>query len=104
MVSDPAQRATALEVIETVEIRAIVRPLLALWESRASDGFDSEVIDRLRHDPDTWIRQCAEFAKRALEGGTMTHTLTTKVPLVERVIFLRSVPSSRRSRRKSSNR
>ena len=30
----------------------------------------------------------------------MTHTLTTQVPLVERVIFLRKVTSSRRSRRK----
>jgi HEAT repeat protein len=92
VVSDPAQRATALEVIETVGDPAIVRPLLALWESRATDGFDAEVIDELRDDPDTWIRQCAEFAKGALEGGTMTHTLTTKVPLVERVIFLRKVP------------
>jgi HEAT repeat protein/MFS family permease len=92
VVSDPTQRATALEVIETVGDPAIVRPLLALWESRASDGFDAEVIDRLQHDPDTWIRQCAEFAKGALEGGTMTHTLTTQVPLVERVIFLRKVP------------
>jgi HEAT repeat protein len=92
VVSDPAQRATALEVIETVGDPAIVRPLLALWESRASDGFDAEVIDRLRDDPDDWIRQCAEFAKDALEGGAMTHTLTTKVPLVERVIFLRKVP------------
>lgn len=92
VVSDPAQRATALEVIETVGDPAIVRPLLALWESRASDGFDAEVIDRLRDDPDTWIQQCAEFAKGALEGGTMTHTQTTNVPLVERVIFLRKVP------------
>src|SRR5215211_4468636 len=92
VVSDPAQRATALEVIETVGDPAIVRPLLALWESRASDGFDTEVIERLRDDPDAWIRQCAEFAKHALEGGAMTHTLTTKVPVVERVIFLRKVP------------
>ena len=92
VVSDPAQRATALEVIETVGDPAIVRPLLALWESRASDGFDADVIDRLRDDPDAWIRQCAEFAKGALEGGSMTHTLTTQVPLVERVIFLRKVP------------
>lgn len=92
VVSDPAQRSTALEVIETVGDPAIVRPLLALWESRASDGFDPEVVYRLSHDADTWIRQCAEFAKGALEGGTMTHTLTTQVPLVERVIFLRKVP------------
>jgi HEAT repeat protein len=92
VVSDPAQRATALEVIETVGDPAIVRPLLALWESGTTNGFDGEVIDRLRDDPDTWIRQCADFAKDALEGGRMTHTLTTNVPLVERVIFLRNVP------------
>jgi HEAT repeat protein len=93
VVSDPAQRATALEVIETVGDPTIVRPLLALWESRRpTNGFDLEVIDRLRNDPDTWIRQCAEFASGALEGGRMTHTVTTNVPLVERVIFLRNVP------------
>ena len=92
VVADPAQRATALEVIETVGDSAIVRPLLALWESRAGDGFDVEVIKQLRNDPDAWIRQCAEFANDALEGGAMTHTVTTKVPLVERVIFLRKVP------------
>ena len=92
VVADPAQRATALEVIETVGDSAIVRPLLALWESGASDGFDVEVIKQLRNDPDAWIRQCAEFANDALEGGAMTHTLTTRVPLVERVIFLRKVP------------
>jgi HEAT repeat protein len=92
VVADPAQRATALEVIETVGDSAIVRPLLALWESGASDGFDVEVIKQLRNDADAWIRQCAEFANDTLEGGAMTHTLTTKVPLVERVIFLRKVP------------
>ena len=93
VVSDPAQRATALEVVETVGDPAIVRPLLALWESSATDGFDAEVVDQLGNDPDNWIRQCADFAKEALlKGGTMTHTLTTKVPVVERVILLRKVP------------
>jgi HEAT repeat protein len=91
-VSDPGQRATAIEVIETVGDPAIVRPLLTLWESRADDGFDPEVIDRLCDHSDERIRRCAEFASAALRGGTMTHTLTTPVPLVERVIFLRKVP------------
>jgi HEAT repeat protein len=91
-VSDPAQRATALEVVETVGESTIVRPLLALWEAHTVNGFDPEVLDQLRNDPDDWIRACAELASDALEGGTMTHTLTTTVPLVERVIFLRKVP------------
>jgi HEAT repeat protein len=91
-VADPAQRATAIEVIDTVGEPAIVRPLLALWEPRAIHGFDPEVLGRLRNDSDDWIRACAERASATSEGGTMTHTLTTKVPLVERVIFLRKVP------------
>jgi HEAT repeat protein len=91
-VSDPAQRATALEVVDTVGEPTIVRPLLALWEPGAVDGFDPDVLDQLRNDSDDWIRVCAELASAAIEGGTMTHTLTTTVPLVERVIFLRKVP------------
>ena len=91
-VADPAQRATAIEVIDTVGEPTIVRPLLVLWEPRAVDGLDSEVIDDLRNDPDDWIRACAERASAGSEGGTMTHTMRTTVPLVERVIFLREVP------------
>jgi len=91
-VSDPGQRATAIEVIDTVGDPVIVRPLLALWEPRVFEGFDPHVIDRLRDDPDEWIRRCAEFAVAARQGGRMTHTLTTTVPLVDRVILLRKVP------------
>jgi HEAT repeat protein/predicted MFS family arabinose efflux permease len=91
-VADPAQRATAIEVIDTVGEPAIVRPLLALWEPRPVDGFDPAVLGHLRNDSDNWIRACAERASVVSEGGAMTHTLTYTVPLVERVIFLRKVP------------
>lgn len=91
-VSDAPQRATALEVIDTVGDPAVVRPLLALWEPRPADGFDRDAIERLCDDPDAWIRQCAQFAAATLEGGVLTHTLSTTVPLVERVIVLRQVP------------
>jgi HEAT repeat protein len=90
-VSDPAQRANAVEVIETVGEPAIVRPLLALWEPPQIGARDAHVIEQLRNDEDQWIRDCAEFARTALEGETMTRTETT-VPLVERVVFLRKAP------------
>jgi hypothetical protein len=86
-VSDPAQRANAVEVIETVGEPAIVRPLLALWEPHVGVR-DARAIEELRKDEDRWIRACAEFASKALEGAAMTRTETT-IPLVERVVFLR---------------
>jgi hypothetical protein len=90
-VSDPAQRANALEVIETVGEPAIVRPLVALWEPRQVGEPDARVIEQLRSDDDQWIRACAEFASTELEGAAMTRTETT-VPLVERVVLLRKAP------------
>jgi HEAT repeat protein len=87
-VSDPAQRANAVEVIETVGEPAIVRPLLALLEPPAIVERDPHILEELQSDDDQWIRSCAKFASEVLEGVTMTRTQTT-VPLVERVIFLR---------------
>lgn len=90
--ADPAQRATALEVIETVGEPTIVRPLLALWEPRTPGRADPQALDRLRTDTDDWIRACAEHVSPPTRsGGTMTRTLTT-VPVVERVVFLRKAP------------
>src|SRR5919106_764732 len=89
--SDAAQRANALEVIETVGEPAIVRPLLVLWEPSKVGERDARVIEQLRKDDDPWIRACAEFASIELEGAFMTRTETT-VPLVERVVFLRKAP------------
>jgi HEAT repeat protein len=90
-VSDPAQRANAVEVIETVGEPAIVRPLLALLEPPAIVERDPHILEQLQGDDDPWIRACAKFASDELEGVTMTRTQTT-VPLVERVIFLRKAP------------
>ncbi|MFL5981641.1 MAG: HEAT repeat domain-containing protein [Gaiellaceae bacterium] len=90
-VSDPAQRANAVEVIETVGESAVVRPLLALLEPPRIHERDPHVLEQLRADDDEWIRACAEFASHELEGVVMTRTETT-VPLVERVVLLRKAP------------
>jgi len=89
--SDPAQRANAVEVIETVGEPEIVRPLLVLWEPPHAGKSDPRVLEQLRSDDDQWIRACAEFAAKTLEGAAMTRTETT-VPLVERVVLLRKAP------------
>jgi HEAT repeat protein len=90
-VSDPAQRANAVEVIETVGEPAIVRPLLALLEPPKTLERDPQILEHLQSDDDQWIRACAKVARDELEGVTMTRTQTT-VPLVERVVFLRKAP------------
>jgi hypothetical protein len=89
-VSDPAQRANALEVIESVGERRIVRPLVAMWDGALPPADRGDVLDGLREDRDGWIRACAELSA-APEGGAMTQSLTT-LSVMERVLFLRKVP------------
>jgi hypothetical protein len=117
---DPAQRANALEVIETMGDHELMRPLLTLWESdRGVVGYP-DWRERLLRDPDEWIRTCAAWATDPVgaiaadvpmtdpptdgpngaddgddpeeQGGVpVTETLAT-LPLMERVLFLRRVP------------
>jgi CRP/FNR family transcriptional regulator, cyclic AMP receptor protein len=104
--TDAAQRANALEVIETIGDRDLVRPLLALWEPERSHHLEDDWRERALHHPDDWIRACAEWAAEASteeakdeakegakdEGdGKMTETLST-LPVMDRVLFLRRVP------------
>jgi CRP/FNR family transcriptional regulator, cyclic AMP receptor protein len=93
--ADPAERADALEVLETTGDPDLVRPLLPLFEEGRLQHLESDWRDRVLHHPDEWIRGCAEWAVGAGEkrdrGGTMTETLTT-LPLMDRVLFLRRVP------------
>ena len=95
--ADPAQRANALEVIETVADRDLVRPLIALWEPERIHHPDAEWRAEVLEHPDARIRAMATWAvdrrpeDHPDEGGTMTETLTT-LPMMERVLFLRRVP------------
>jgi CRP/FNR family cyclic AMP-dependent transcriptional regulator len=105
--ADAVQRANALEVIETIGDRELVRPLLALWETGRSHRLEEDWRERALHHPDDWIRACAEWAAEARNentddtkdaeervddgGDTMTETLAT-LPVMERVLFLRRVP------------
>jgi len=90
-VPDPAQRANALEVIDTVGDPELVRPLLSLWEDTAATTSEAGWLERLRADPDDWIRACADLVAAAPKGASMARGPQILSPM-ERVIFLRMVP------------
>jgi HEAT repeat protein len=76
---DPGRRAAALEMIDSFDARwnNMLQPLINLWEDQGSvsGGPDWE---RLLEDEDAWVRTCAVFAARQVEG----RRLQTKVNAV----------------------
>jgi hypothetical protein len=85
---DPVQRANALETLEASGEPEIVRPLLAVWEGSPEPATDpGKVLLELLADPDPWLRACAAVA---MKGDDPVETLS-KLPLMERVLFLRKV-------------
>ena len=117
---DPAQRANALETLESLRERDIVRPLIRLWEAAESAPATLDGLLLVMQDPDAWLRACAalvaggvadlpiraalaqlaqtdedevvrEAANSALKGSSAMNTLAT-LSLMERILFLRRVP------------
>jgi CRP/FNR family cyclic AMP-dependent transcriptional regulator len=116
----PAQRANALETLESVGQRELVRPLLAVWEPSTSGPADvAGAVSELLQDPDPWLRACAALAAASVQAGGLAESLTamarsdadpivrdaaasslkgdgvktlTTVPLLDRVLCLRKVP------------
>jgi HEAT repeat protein len=90
---DPSQRAGALELIDSSKDASSVRRLVAVWEpSQGTPPPSGDPVPELRHHPDPWIRDCAEFAMNTnVEGTPMARTLPT-LAVMERVLFLRKVP------------
>ncbi|HEX6262930.1 MAG TPA: HEAT repeat domain-containing protein [Actinomycetota bacterium] len=89
---DAQQRANALEMLEAVGPRALVRPIVALWEGAPEPRGDrARALLRLLDDADPWLRSCAAFAAATTEGGKQMETLAT-LSAMDRVLFLRNVP------------
>ena len=86
---DPGQRANVLEALESISAkwRGTLQPLMQLWEDRrpAPANVDWE---RLLHDPDEWVRECAAYAKSY--GETTMDSLST-LSLMDRILFLKRV-------------
>jgi HEAT repeat protein len=85
---DPAQRAGALELIDSSHEAALLHPLVSVLEgTEVEEG--PLPIPKLLHHHDRWIRRCAEFA--TTPGDEMARTLPT-LSVMERVLNLRKVP------------
>jgi HEAT repeat protein/ATP/ADP translocase len=88
----PTQKANALETLEAVRDKKLIKPLLKIWDSNNYESSQIaytqvEVVESLADDQDAWLSACAKFIK---EGESMD-TRTT-LPVMERVLFLRHVP------------
>jgi len=63
---DPAQRANALEILDSLPERQLLHPLLALWDlPEVNPGPAEKWIAPLLSDPDPWIRACAVLVASA---------------------------------------
>jgi HEAT repeat protein len=91
--TDPAQRAAAVELIDSSRAASSLRPLLAIWDpSHAPPPSSADPVAELRSHPDPWIRKCAESAMTEyVEEKPMARTLPM-LALIERVLLLRKVP------------
>ncbi len=116
-----AQRANALETVESLDQAGVVRPLLKLWEAgEMRSASDEGWLLRVLRDENAWLRACAALAasesqdvtvwkelallaqsdsdelvrltaQATLNGVSNMETLTT-LSIMEKILFLRKVP------------
>jgi HEAT repeat protein len=71
--TDPVQRANAVETLDSIGDRDIVRPVLRLWEpdhvDPAVDGHiqPEQALRQSLQDDDPWLRACAALAAGSIE-------------------------------------
>jgi HEAT repeat protein len=76
---DIAQRANALEMLESMGEREIIRPLLVLWESGETpstllpEGWLLDLMD----DPHTWLRACAVLVAAESQDNSLREKIIT---------------------------
>jgi HEAT repeat protein len=88
----PGQVANALETLESAAADpALVRPLIALWESPDTGRRSGDGLSRALDDEDEFIRRCAEHVRVAREGGRTMPEPIAAISIIERVLFLRKV-------------
>ncbi len=87
---DASQQANVIEALDSIsaKYRDIVQPLMKLWEDENA-GNQTVDWERLLHDDDEWIRECAVFAQQY--GERKMDTLAT-LSLMDRILFFKRVP------------
>jgi HEAT repeat protein len=87
---DSSQRANVIEALESIsaKYRDILHPLMKLWENESTEHATIN-WERLLVDDDTWINECAVFAKSY--GEIKMDTLAT-LSLMDRILFFKRVP------------
>jgi HEAT repeat protein len=93
---ETSELANALETIEVAAGTALVRPLLALWESPAAEDRPRAEripsLDVVAADDDPFIRSCAELVRsRGGEGDDMARSRGS-MSTMELVLVLRRIP------------
>lgn len=86
---DASQRANALETLESIRERTLIRPLFQIWEPTREPQPAlnvHDVIVELTNENDQWLRACALFS----EDKTME--ISNTIPNMERILLLRRVP------------
>jgi HEAT repeat protein len=72
--TDAAQRANAVETLDSIADRDIVRPVLQLWEAGDEDrsvhagGPSQQALHQSLQDDDAWLRACAALAANAIKS------------------------------------
>ncbi|TFH46865.1 MAG: hypothetical protein E4H01_09255, partial [Lysobacterales bacterium] len=70
--ADPVQRANAVETLDSVGDRDIVRPVLRLWESdddgRSAHVLPEQALRQSLQDSDPWLRACAALAANGINS------------------------------------
>jgi HEAT repeat protein len=67
---NPAQRAYALEALETTGNSSLTRPLLRIWETaQTAPALAEDTLLRAIQDPDPWLRACGAFAASETHSG-----------------------------------
>jgi CRP/FNR family transcriptional regulator len=93
--SQSAQVANALETLEATLDPGIIRPVLALWENRASSHVPGHTVpttlEALRQDPDPWLQACLKLISSSPYQEDAVET-STILSVMERVLLLRRVP------------
>ena len=80
--TDPLQRANAVETLDSIADREIVRPVLRLWEPADSDQatFASLAPERVLHqvlqDANWWLRACAALAADGIDSPEIQSELS----------------------------